>query len=101
MTNILTKAKALSKIKAIRSYWEEQEKLNGKETQEEIDSMITKLKNKKKLQAQRDALRKEMDSKKRKFTTDGLPIFTEDELKLHNPNAGKTPLCPFDCDCCF
>jgi hypothetical protein len=37
---------------------------------------------------------------KRRFTEDGLPIFTEEELQMNNPRAGTTPLCPFDCDCC-
>ncbi|GAB5365431.1 hypothetical protein AAMO2058_001057400 [Amorphochlora amoebiformis] len=33
---------------------------------------------------------------------DRFRIFKIDELKKQNkPNSGKTPLCPFDCECCF
>ncbi|KAK0548089.1 hypothetical protein OC846_004608 [Tilletia horrida] len=35
----------------------------------------------------------------RKRTEEGFPIYTEAELKLGQ--GGDTPLCPFDCDCCF
>uniref|UniRef100_A0A7N0U8I7 DUF1764 domain-containing protein n=1 Tax=Kalanchoe fedtschenkoi TaxID=63787 RepID=A0A7N0U8I7_KALFE len=31
----------------------------------------------------------------------GMKIYTEEELGLNRPDAGGTPLCPFDCDCCF
>ncbi|KAG2318641.1 hypothetical protein Bca52824_011854 [Brassica carinata] len=37
----------------------------------------------------------------RKRTEDGLLVFTEDELGINKANAGNTPLCPFDCQCCF
>lgn len=37
----------------------------------------------------------------RKFTEEGYPIYTEDELKLNVDGAGETPDCPFDCQCCF
>lgn len=37
----------------------------------------------------------------RKSTGDGLAIYTEEELGIGNADAGGTPLCPFDCDCCF
>lgn len=33
-------------------------------------------------------------------TEEGFPIYTEDELRM-NCDGGDTPLCPFDCDCCF
>ena len=29
----------------------------------------------------------------------GLKIYREDQLNLGK--GGNTPLCPFDCDCCF
>lgn len=32
-------------------------------------------------------------------TEEGFLIFKEAELGI-NPEAGGTPLCPFDCDCC-
>ncbi|PON76680.1 hypothetical protein PanWU01x14_033660 [Parasponia andersonii] len=40
------------------------------------------------------------DSRPRK-KTEGFSIYTEEELGLNNPDAGGTPLCPFDCSCCF
>jgi len=36
----------------------------------------------------------------RRKTEEGFSIFKEAELDI-NPEAGGTPLCPFDCDCCF
>lgn len=35
---------------------------------------------------------------------DGVRIVSMDELQnmvTSNPKAGTTPLCPFDCDCCY
>ena len=40
------------------------------------------------------------NSSSRKFTEEGWPIYSEEELKIGN-SAGDTALCPFDCDCCF
>lgn len=40
-------------------------------------------------------------SRPRKTTEDGLAIYTEDELGINKADAGNTPLCPFDCSCCF
>ncbi|KAK7362825.1 hypothetical protein VNO77_04949 [Canavalia gladiata] len=40
-------------------------------------------------------------SRPRKKTEDGLSIYTEEELGMTNADAGNTPLCPFDCSCCF
>ncbi|TFY79730.1 hypothetical protein EWM64_g4288 [Hericium alpestre] len=36
----------------------------------------------------------------RRKTEEGFSIFKEDELGIR-PESGETPLCPFDCDCCF
>lgn len=36
----------------------------------------------------------------RRKTEEGWAIFKEAELGI-DPTAGDTPLCPFDCDCCF
>lgn len=43
----------------------------------------------------------ERSSRSRKKTEDGLTIYTEEELGLSKGDAGNTPLCPFDCSCCF
>ncbi|GMN35959.1 hypothetical protein TIFTF001_005646 [Ficus carica] len=40
-------------------------------------------------------------SKPRKKTADGLTIYTDEELGINNSEAGGTPLCPFDCSCCY
>lgn len=36
----------------------------------------------------------------RRKTDEGFAIYKEDELGI-KAEAGGTPLCPFDCDCCF
>lgn len=43
----------------------------------------------------------EWSSRPRKRTGDGLAVYTEDELGTNKEDAGSTPLCPFDCSCCF
>ncbi|XP_057477877.1 uncharacterized protein C6G9.01c-like [Actinidia eriantha] len=40
-------------------------------------------------------------SRSRKRTNDGLTVYTEEELGIGKADAGGTPLCPFDCSCCF
>ncbi|XAR69264.1 hypothetical protein NMG60_11000791 [Bertholletia excelsa] len=40
-------------------------------------------------------------SRPRKKTNDGLALYTEEELEIGRADAGGTPLCPFDCSCCF
>ncbi|XP_061371454.1 uncharacterized protein C6G9.01c [Gastrolobium bilobum] len=40
-------------------------------------------------------------SRSKKKTEDGLSIYTEEELGIGKTDAGGTPLCPFDCSCCF
>ncbi|KAA8525178.1 hypothetical protein F0562_006958 [Nyssa sinensis] len=40
-------------------------------------------------------------SRPKKRTGDGLAIYTEEELGINKADAGGTPLCPFDCSCCF
>ncbi|KAK7064390.1 DUF1764-domain-containing protein [Favolaschia claudopus] len=36
----------------------------------------------------------------RRKTEEGWSIYKEDELGISH-DGGDTPLCPFDCDCCF
>ncbi|KAL0917457.1 hypothetical protein M5K25_012519 [Dendrobium thyrsiflorum] len=38
---------------------------------------------------------------KRRRTADGFAIYSAEELGIGNTDAGNTPLCPFDCSCCF
>ncbi|MCO5583970.1 hypothetical protein L7F22_037888 [Adiantum nelumboides] len=42
-----------------------------------------------------------LPSRPRKKTNEGLSVYTEDELGWNRKDAGGTPLCPFDCSCCF
>ncbi|CTQ40839.1 hypothetical protein BMR1_03g01200 [Babesia microti strain RI] len=35
----------------------------------------------------------------RKYTVDGLPIYTYEDLNIGK--GGGTDACPFDCNCCF
>ncbi|KAI5059741.1 hypothetical protein GOP47_0026060 [Adiantum capillus-veneris] len=37
----------------------------------------------------------------RKRTNEGFSLYTEEELSWNVKDAGGTPLCPFDCNCCF
>ncbi|CAA6659419.1 unnamed protein product [Spirodela intermedia] len=41
------------------------------------------------------------EKKPRRKTADGLAIYSAEELGVANPDAGGTPMCPFDCSCCF
>ena len=78
---------------------------HSKETEEDdINEIFSSIKKTKREKAARDAALKEAQAnakQPRRYTEDGLPIYTEEELKMDNPKAGTTPLCPFDCDCCF
>jgi len=60
---------------------------------------------KKQSPAAASALDDAMDPKKQQQSgrnfVDGLPLYTEEELGLTAEGGGDTPLCPFDCECCF
>jgi hypothetical protein len=43
----------------------------------------------------------QVEKRPRRRTADGLAIYSAEELGFGKSNAGSTPLCPFDCDCCF
>lgn len=60
-----------------------------------------KMKNKKKDEIQSEDDFADPPSRRRKKTGDGLAIYTEEELGIGDADAGGTPLCPFDCSCCF
>ncbi|XP_057426557.1 uncharacterized protein C6G9.01c-like [Lotus japonicus] len=57
--------------------------------------------NKKKTDRPDDGEFVDRPSRPRKKTQDGLSIYTEEELGINKQDAGSTPLCPFDCSCCF
>jgi len=79
--------------------------------QTEIDSIFAKIKKKKDpvktIPKSIDLSDDFFDSKginnnKKLKTEDGLNVYTEEELGLDkNRLKQETPLCPFDCDCCF
>uniref|UniRef100_A0A7S0RKZ3 DUF1764 domain-containing protein n=1 Tax=Chlamydomonas leiostraca TaxID=1034604 RepID=A0A7S0RKZ3_9CHLO len=54
-----------------------------------------------KVEGSKDDLFGEESKKSRKKTEEGYAIYTEDELGLTKAGGGDTPLCPFDCDCCY
>lgn len=73
--------------------------------EDEIDAILKKKvdkykKEKKDKESAKLEKGKKEREKNRRYTDDGLPIYTEEELQMNNPKAGTTPLCPFDCDCC-
>jgi len=53
--------------------------------------------------AQKEAEERFKDSRgngPRRTTEEGFSVYKEDELGISG-NGGDTPLCPFDCHCCF
>ncbi|MBA0626344.1 hypothetical protein Godav_004025, partial [Gossypium davidsonii] len=74
------------------------EKPNGDEISKPKSS---KKKIKKSKETNREGGFNESSSRPRKRTADGFAIYTEEELGISKSDAGSTPLCPFDCDCCF
>ena len=53
-----------------------------------------------KVEGSKDDIFGEQTGKARKRTEEGYAIYGEDELGL-GKKGGDTPLCPFDCDCCY
>ncbi|KAJ6994743.1 hypothetical protein NC653_017520 [Populus alba x Populus x berolinensis] len=67
---------------------------------EEKPKLTTKQK-KKKSKEDEEGRFTDLPCRSRKKTEDGLNIYTEEELGFSKSSGGDTPLCPFDCDCCF
>ena len=72
-------------------------------TKKTVDKTKKKMKKmkKKKTREPDDGGFLDLPSRPRKRTEDGISIYTEEELGINKSDAGGTPLCPFDCDCCF
>lgn len=68
---------------------------------EEATGNSKKIKKKNKAKMSADGGFRDPPSRPRKKTNDGLAIYTEEELGISKADAGDTPLCPFDCSCCF
>ncbi|CAK7353048.1 unnamed protein product [Dovyalis caffra] len=59
------------------------------------------MKKKKKSKEDEEGRFTDQPSRSRKKTEDGFNVYTEEELGFNKSSGGGTPLCPFDCDCCF
>ncbi|TBU04578.1 DUF1764 domain-containing protein [Hamiltosporidium tvaerminnensis] len=59
----------------------------------------TQKEKKKNYKKQKDSENSNEDQNKSRFTSEGLPLLSEEAL--HIGKGGKSKLCPFDCDCCF
>lgn len=71
-----------------------------KPEEKETKEVIAKRKRKRK-RNEVDGFKNNSKTRPRKRTEDGLLVYTEDELGVNKAYAGGTPLCPFDCNCCF
>ncbi|KAL5558757.1 hypothetical protein UlMin_034968 [Ulmus minor] len=60
-----------------------------------------KIRKKKRIESSDDDGFGEPSSRPKKKTGDGFVIYSEEELGINKADAGGTPLCPFDCSCCF
>lgn len=96
----------LRKIKLIRDDILKNHRMIDNEEDVDLDQIFDEIKSERKKKQQN--LHKSISNNKvnerdpnRRYTEDGIPIYTEEELGLNNPKAGTTPLCPFDCDCCY
>lgn len=77
----------------------EVEKVKPDEVTKKTDRKKTN--NRKKIKGRDDGEFVDRPSRPRKRTEDGLTLYTEEELGFNKGDAGGTPLCPFDCSCCF
>ncbi|GHJ83861.1 hypothetical protein NliqN6_0263 [Naganishia liquefaciens] len=74
-----------------------------KSTKKQKTTVSNKGKSREQLQQEDEEERAFRDSRgdgPRRKTEEGFFIFKEAELGIR-PESGDTPLCPFDCDCCF
>ncbi|KAK7319705.1 hypothetical protein RJT34_04430 [Clitoria ternatea] len=102
-----TPKKAGNEIDEIFAGKKRKSEVNKSGKSDEVTKRADKTKKKKKKNAKRktdgpdDGEFGDQSAQPRKKTEDGLSIYTEEELGISNVNAGNTPLCPFDCSCCF
>ncbi|KAF0361848.1 DUF1764-domain-containing protein [Gigaspora margarita] len=64
-----------------------------------VPAIPDKSRNKKLRENDTDGFSDSRGTKSRKTTEDGLAVYDINELNIGN--GGDTPLCPFDCNCCF
>ncbi|KAK6912793.1 Protein of unknown function DUF1764, eukaryotic [Dillenia turbinata] len=77
------------------------EKVEKEKSSENVDANSKKTKKSKKSEVSDEGRFVDPPSRPRKRTNDGLAIYTMEELGMDKADAGATPLCPFDCSCCF
>ncbi|KIJ68294.1 hypothetical protein HYDPIDRAFT_106468 [Hydnomerulius pinastri MD-312] len=71
-----------------------------KRIKSDAPSNISKTSSKDKSKEDEERFRDSRGSGPRRKTDDGYNIYKEDELGITS-GGGDTPLCPFDCECCF
>ncbi|PBL00748.1 DUF1764-domain-containing protein [Armillaria gallica] len=71
-----------------------------KQTKGSDRSKIKPTKSKKDSKDTEERFKDSRGSGPRRKTEEGWSVYKEDELGMTN-EGGDTPLCPFDCDCCF
>ena len=99
-----TTPESLEKNSKLESTPSSSDKLNTKKRKsQQADVQSTNIKKKAKTnptkKVEEDPFDPHSRGKARKYAPDGTPIYNEDELNIGR--GGNTPLCPFDCDCCF
>ncbi|KAF8406920.1 hypothetical protein HHK36_006041 [Tetracentron sinense] len=68
---------------------------------EDVTAKTKKMTKKNKSKVVKDVGFVDPPSRPRKKMVDGLTIYSEEDLGIGKLDAGGTPLCPFDCSCCF
>ncbi|XP_057959626.1 uncharacterized protein C6G9.01c [Malania oleifera] len=99
----LTPKKPRNEIEEIFSSGKRKKAERGKDQKlvEDASKKPKKMKKKMKSKGVKDQGLSDPPSRPRKRTGDGLAVYTEEELGIGKADAGGTPLCPFDCSCCF
>ncbi|KAI0762873.1 hypothetical protein C8Q74DRAFT_184607 [Fomes fomentarius] len=67
---------------------------------EKMVSSVAKVKKPKKDREEEERFKDSRGTGPRRRTDEGFVIYKEDELGI-SAGGGDTPLCPFDCQCCF
>lgn len=78
--------------------------LQEEKEQQEIDAKKKRLeKEMKKVLEKAEAAKRQQNPQPKlvRYDTDGMPIYTEDSLRINAGDSGDTADCPFDCWCCF
>ncbi|XP_057524817.1 uncharacterized protein C6G9.01c [Amaranthus tricolor] len=99
LENPSTNSKKIDEIDQI--FASQKRKKTEKEKAENSSKINEKSKKIKKKKIPKDSEVFNSNSKPRRRTNNGLPIYSEEELGINNQDGGDTALCPFDCSCCF